>query len=395
MNESSSLDIDLDALSDNARAIATLVSAEKRCSVAAVVKANGYGLGSAETARAFLEGGASIIAVARLREALELRRGLGAPDAVPILVMGRTEDEDLELAVREGITLTIYEDSQARRLSAAASTLNLTAKAHVKVETGMNRLGLEPNEDSARMVASWAKLPHLKLEGVFSHLALTDEESDRRQATLFLDFVDLVAKEGYRFPIRHLADSIALLRYPEYRLDMVRAGAILYGMPPLGKGSELAPPLRFPAKLRSRVSRVRRLDDGEGVGYDATFRAPPGGALIATVPIGYADGYPRRFSNRASVLVRGVRAPVVGLICMDQLTVDVSAVQGVCAGDEVVLLGADAAFPEAPELLILELSRWAETNRNDILAGLSRRLVRRYFVGGSLVAERDYLLGLT
>lgn len=398
MTEATTLDVNLDALKANAEAVVSLV-APGGSSVAAVVKANGYGLGAARVAGAFVEGGAALVAVARLREALELRREQAARP-VPaseaggseLFVMGRTDDGELATAAEEGITLTVYEESQVRILSEAAVAARRTAAIHVKVETGMNRLGLEPSVENARRVAAWAGYPGIRVEGAFSHLALTDEASDRAQAARFLGFTAAVADAGYRIPVRHLCDSIALLRYPEYRLDLVRAGAILYGMPPLGRGSEAAPALRFPARLRSRISRIRRVPGGAGVGYDATYRAPLGGASIGTVPLGYADGYPRRLSNRGCALVRGRRVPVVGLICMDQLTVDLSAVPEAAVGDKALFLGPLDWEAEEAGVGILELARWADTNRNDILAGLSRRVVRRYWAGGVPVAELDYLL---
>lgn len=385
MRESVLLEIDTDALRSNLREARRVVGPAVR--IAAVVKADAYGLGAVVCGREFLDAGASLLAVARLEEALELRRAL--PGA-PVLVMGHTEDGNLRVAVERDIVVTIFEERQAELLSAAASALRKRAVAQVKIDTGMNRLGLRCAEGTgidaaacARAVARMAALPALRIEGIYTHLALVDGATDALQFSRFRAVADALAGLGIDIPLKHVCDSIGLVRYPEYRLDLVRAGAILYGMAPtsLPPGVELK--LRFAASLRARVSRVARLAPGEGVGYDFTYRAGPGGATLATVAAGYADGYPRSLSNRGFVSIRGKRAPVVGLVCMDQLTVDVSAIGGVVPGDEATLLGGG--------IDIMELAGLAGTNRNEILSSLGRRIPRSYLRGGAEIARADYL----
>lgn len=384
------LEVDLDVLEGNARAIRSLLREGPAAAdggapaLAAVLKADGYGLGAVECAGAFLRGGAALLAVACLPEALELRRAY--PDA-PIMVMGHTPDRLLGLCARERIACTLWTEGQARALSDAALAAGEAAAFHLKLDTGMNRLGLRPGPGAAEAAARMAALPGLRLAGVFSHLALVDAEHDRAQFDMLMDFLAELTALGVDPGLRHVCDSIGLARYPEYRLDLVRAGAALYGLPPLRAPAIERAGLRAAFALRTRISRLRRLGPGEGVGYDHSWRAPEGGALLATLPIGYADGYRRSLSNKGEVVIRGVRAHVVGLVCMDQCTADVSAVPGVAEGDEVLLLGEgpDGAVPT------LEMAAWVGTNRNELVAGLGRRLPRVYTRGGKAVRVVDYL----
>ncbi len=390
-------DVDLDAIAHNFRQVRRMIGRNEPSSVpepatAVVLKADAYGLGAVPVARVLLREGSDMLAVACLPEAVQLRRAF--PDA-RVLVMGHTPDEYFPDAVRERVTCTLFDYDQAAALSAAAARAGVAAVAHVKVDTGMNRLGLKPElfapgtgkGSAAELLARMAALPSLRLEGIFTHLALNDEASDAAQFALFMRLLDEAAALGVRFAIRHVCDSIGLMRYPEYRLDMVRPGAVMYGVTPLDTPLTASADMRTPFRFSTRVSRLRPLAAGEGVGYDYTYRAPPGGALIATLPVGYADGYKRCLSNVASVLVRGRRAPVVGLVCMDQCTVDVSGVPGVAEGDEAVLLGDG--------IPVLEMAEWAGTNRNDVICSIGRRVPRVYSEGGRVVAESDYVLGGT
>jgi len=411
MTRSTRLEVDLDAIAHNLSELVRLLDAgpvspsrspRKRPLIAAVVKANAYGMGAAALAPTLVEGGADLLAVACLPEALELRRVL--PGA-RVLIMGHTPDEYLSLAVEKGIAVTIFDLRQARILSRAAAELRREAIAHAKIDTGMNRLGLKPGPEAPELLAAMSRLTGLRIEGAFSHLALRDRDSDRRQFELFGELLAEAAALGAEFPIKHICDSIGMMRYPEYRLDMVRVGAFLYGVKPLRTPLGESVEIRAPFALATRISRIRKLAEGEGVGYDATFIAPAGGSRIATLPIGYADGYMRCLSNKAQVLIRGKRAPVVGLICMDQLTVDVGGIPEAEEGDEVLLLGrrarrpgsadapgpADAESAASGEIGVLELANWAGTNRNEIISAIGRRVPRVYLRGGSIVGSVDYL----
>lgn len=386
------LEIDLDMIAHNTRLVLAELSKTaggsdggKSPQLTAVLKADAYGLGAVRVAGVLLECGVALLAVASLPEAVELRRHY--PEA-RLMVMGHTPDRLLEHCVRHNFVTTIFDLNQARLLSAAAQAAGKSVTVHIKVDSGMNRLGIKPDAETGDLLKAIASLPGLAIEGIFTHLALCDRASDQAQFELFMSVVAQAAQNGLTFRYRHICDSIGFLRYPEYRLDMIRAGAILYGAPPLKLPPERVLDIRLPFALKTRISRLRRLQAGEGVSYDHTWKAPAGGASLATLPIGYADGYKRCLSNKASVLIRGQRAPVVGLINMDQCAADVSAVAGAAEGDEVTLLGGDGAGNEIP---LLELANLATTNRNEIFSSIGRRVPRVYYRNGSCVAVDDYL----
>ncbi len=383
------LEVDLDAIAHNVRVVRTMLRegpGGTTPKLAAVLKADAYGLGALPVAGALLDAGVDLLAVACLPEALELRQRY--PDA-PLLVMGHTPDRLLALAAENRVACTIFDLKQAGLLSVAARTSDITAMIHLKIDTGMNRLGHKPGPDTAMFFRHLAELPGLDLQGVFTHLALCNHESDQGQYDLFMQTISDMEEAGLKPGIRHVCDSIGLMRYPEYQLDMVRAGAVLYGVTPMNTPLSATADIRTPFALRTRISRLCRLRAGEGVGYDYTWTAPAGGALLATLPVGYADGYRRCLANRGYVLVHGQRVPVVGLVCMDQCTVDMSGIPEAREGDEVLLLGQckDGSIP------VLEMANWANTNRNEIISVLGRRVPRLYHRSGRLQGVRDYVLG--
>lgn len=349
-----------------------------------VLKANGYGLGAIQVAQVFIDQGIELLAVATLSEALELRREFPHQR---IMIMGYTSDRLLPTVVEHQIEPTIFEYVQAQLLSKLWSNQQSQIKLniHIKIETGLNRLGCEPGPKGQDEVRLIAQLPGLNIASGFSHLALTNQESDWQQYRKLVTFVDGLRTTGIQIPAVHLADSIGMLRYPEFHLDMVRPGAILYGAPPLGAPHSLD--IRVPFALKTRITRIRKLSAGEGVGYDFTWKAPASGATIATIPVGYADGYCRSFSNQAQVIIRHHRAPVIGLVNMDQAMVDVSAIPKVQSDDEVLLLGKSGA----DEIPLLEAAKWANTNRNEILAGIGRRVPRVYYSNSQISQVVSYV----
>lgn len=388
------LEIDLDILARNARTVRAFLDEGARGqtqgpALCAVVKADAYGLGAVRVARELAQNGADMLAVACIEEALELHRSFGGSPPVPLLVMGHTPDEGLAVAVAAGIRTTIFDLRQARLLSAAATKTGRTAVVHLKIDTGFNRLGVKPDSTTGDLFDALGELPGLEFEGIFTHLALDDAESDRAQFELFMRTVADAEGRGLSFRYRHVCDSIGLARYPAYRLDLVRAGAILYGARPSNAPLAANLDVGVPFAFRTRVSRLRRIQVGEGVGYDFTWRAPAGGAVIATLPVGYVDGYRRCLSNKAAVLLRGRRAPVVGLICMDQLVVDATGIPEASEGDDVLLFGRAAR--DDGEIGLLEIANWAGTNRNEILASIGRRVPRVYHRGGTTESVIDYL----
>jgi alanine racemase len=369
-------EVDLDAIAHNVTAIKRHVG--DRTMVMAVVKANAYGHGAEPVARAALESGASWLAVNRLSEGVALRRaGIDAP----ILVMAYTPPAGATTAVAHDLRLTVTSISLAEALSSAATRAGKDLPFHVKIDTGMGRFGLLPDE-----VLSFARalgqLPNLELEGLFTHFAvadLADKDYTRQQFAIYLDIIAALEREGIRVPIRHVANSAATLDLPEMHLDAVRPGIAIYGLRP-SITVEPALPLRPALTLKSRVGRVRTLPAGSSISYGRTFvteRPTP----VALVPVGYGDGYLRLNSNRGAVLIHGQRAPIRGRVCMDQFVVDISDIDGVQPDDEVVLIGRQGEDVLSAE----EVAAWAETINYEVVTQLMPRVPRVYLRGGEII----------
>jgi len=373
------LEIDLDALRGNLRMVMDTVAPSKVC---AVVKADAYGHGLLRAAKAFADGGADMIATANLREALAVRRAL--PD-VPLLVMGLTPEAAFPDAVEADVALTLESKAQAWALSQAAFAAKKTARAHLKLDTGFHRIGMT-DYAAVRDAPEISRMPNLSLEGLFTHLALVDFPRDESQMRHFLDAAQRLRSIGIA-PQLHAADSIAMFRYPYWRLDMVRAGAVLYGA--AVKETPFTPMRAM--RLCARVASLRNAGEGEGVGYDEELVLTRT-TRIATLAAGYADGLPRRLRGKGEAALRGRRAPYLGLPCMDQLMVDVTDIPEASEGDVVTLFGGAAGSEDV--IPYEEFAGWAASNRNEPLSGMGRRVPRAYYEGGELVAVDDPLEAL-
>ncbi len=369
-------EIDLDAVAFNAAGLKARTGGRAELMVA--VKANAYGHGAVPVARAALEGGATRLAVHRTAEGMQLRQ---AGITAPILIMGYTLPAESERVVRWGLTPTVNSRPQAEALSAATVAVGKPLPVHVKVDTGMGRYGLLPDEvlDFVRFLSS---LPSLALEGLYTHHAvadLADKAFTRHQFSIYMDVVKQLEAAGFAFPLKHVSNSATTLDLPEIALDMVRCGIALYGLHP---SDEVEPiiPLRPALALKSRVVRVRTLPAGASISYGRTYITDKP-TRVALVPVGYGDGYHRFLSNRGAVLIRGQRAPIVGRVCMDQFGVDVSHIPAVQLHDEVVLIGQQGEEHIQAE----EVARWAETINYEVTTGLLPRVVRVYLRGGKEV----------
>lgn len=356
--------IDLNKLGRNMDAVCRMVGGD--VAVMAVIKANGYGHGAAQIASTLLAHGARYLAVARLEEALPIKET--NPEA-PLFVLGYTPDRLLETAVENHIALTIFTAHQARLLSEAAQKHGANATVHLKVETGFNRLGT----DDVNELRAILQTPFLNVEGIYSHLALKDRPSDEIQLKRFLGIVETLEAEGFCFRYRHLADSISAVDYPDFRLNMIRPGAILYGMKSFESDCITVEPVMT---MQTRIARLRRIQAGEGVGYDLDWVAQRP-SVIATLPFGYADGYPRALGGKGYVTIRGCKCPLVGILCMDQCVADVTDVPGVQEGDEAIIYGDGTQNT----LSVEEAARLAGCNKNEILCRLTQRPARIYRKG--------------
>ncbi len=353
--------VDREALRHNLRVAKALMGEAARM---VVVKANAYGHGLAEIGRWMIDDGADMLAGADVSEAVVLRER--CPDGCGrVLVLGGFLPEDADDAVESGAIIGVQSLAAARALSAAATRKRASVRVHLKVDTGLSRLGVpwETAADAAREVAA---LPSLRLEGAFTHLACADMPDDSH-ARLQLDRWGRVCRglpEGLKL---HCLASAGVIRYPEWRQDAGRLGLFAYGIDP-GAGVP-SPELRPALAFVSRVIQVRDLLEGEGVSYGVTFRAP-GPMRLGIVPVGYADGYPRSLSGRGQVVVRGRRVRLLGRVCMDRVMVDLTAFRDVEVGERVALIGEG--------LDANEVARAADTIPNELLCRLGGRVARRY-----------------
>lgn len=357
--------VDLSKIEKNLQLIKEMIGPDT--AVMAVVKANGYGHGAVGIAPSLIKGGASYLAVATLSEALELR---DAYKDYPLFILGYTPDRLLPLVVEHDITQTIFSLDQARILSDLAAKAGKTVKVHIKVDTGFHRLGYLPTEDAALEISRMFRLPNIEIEGIFSHLALAGEEEDEKQFSAFCDFIDKSESMGCTFRYKHIADSIATVDYPDYRMNMVRPGALLYGMRGFEKGFL---PVEQALTFRTAISQLHQIPAGEGVSYDYLWKAPRN-SIVATLPFGYADGYPRNLRDKGYVIIKGIKCPVVGVICMDQCIADVTDVEGVCCGMEAIIYGNG----KDGSMTIDEAARLAGTNKNDIISRLTGRPLKKH-----------------
>lgn len=341
--------INLDAISHNLDSIERKIARQSR--ILAVVKADGYGHGAKAIAKE-IEGRQSVFGfgVATADEAFALRE---AGVEKPILTLGYTFAEDSEALLAAGIRPTVYSYEMAKAFSLAAGRIGKKAAIHIKIDTGMSRIGYQANDGAIEEIVSVAKLPGIVIEGIFTHFASADEAekaSAYGQLGQFQDVLESLRARGLAIPLRHCANSAAIAEMPEADLGLVRAGIILYGLWPSREVRRDSLSLMPAMELKSRIVQIKELEAGRRVSYGGTYQLKER-RKVATVPVGYADGYPRSLSNRGHVLIHGKKAPILGRICMDQMMADVTDIPGVKLLDTVTLLGEDGgAFLGMEEL---------------------------------------------
>ncbi|MBQ8201925.1 MAG: alanine racemase [Clostridia bacterium] len=366
-------EVDLTQLKTNYRH--ALAHLQGKTQLICVLKADAYGLGAPMVAQQLWQEGQRFFAVASFNEAAEIRRVL--PDC-EVLILGLCGEAQLVRAVREGMLLTVFSRGYAQTVARAAQTAGCKARVHIKLETGLNRLGFEP-EEAADAVQDILASGQVELEGLFTHLALRNREADRAQIDLLTGCRDVLNARGIAIPMVHALDSIGMVRYPDDHLDAVRTGAWLYGVYP--RGYAHPEESRLTLTVKTRVAQLHHVKAGECLGYDETHPLTRD-SIVATLSAGYIDGYPRQ-NSKGSVELRGMRAPVVGLVCMDQMMVDVTDIPGVQEGEEVILLGGGIGVDEYAEA--------AGLNRNESLARTGKRVPRVYMENGRVVDIIDGL----
>jgi alanine racemase len=332
----------------------------------AVVKANAYGHGAPAVARAAVDAGADYLAVANLKEALELRE---AGITCPVLILTESPTSVMDDVVQYDLSQTLYSFSEAQALSREAQKRKKSARVHIKIDTGMGRVGVAPSEAIA-FITKTASLPGIEVEGVFTHFARADNPQDSFTREQFLRFTQISSRTG-NIPIKHSANSAAVLFHPETHLDMVRVGLMMYGLYPQSSARglvDLKPALSF----KSRVAYLKRIPAGTPVSYGSTY-VTPCETTVATIPVGYADGFSRRLSNRGHVLVRGNRYPVVGRVTMDLTLVNVGDGR-VEVGDEVILIGEQGDQGISAD----EVAGLEEAISYEVVCGIGKRVSRIY-----------------
>ncbi|MBR1858087.1 MAG: alanine racemase [Selenomonadaceae bacterium] len=358
-------EVNLSAITHNLKNIRQHI--DKSVKLCAVVKANAYGHGAVAVARCAVEAGADYLAVATLDEALELR---AAGFTQPILILGLVPATAANEIVANDITQAVADFDLARAICQAAVSQNKTAKVHLKVETGMGRIGASP-EEAVELATSISLMPNVELEGIFSHFAAADTKDKtfvNEQLALFNKTIDEIKKRGVEIKIRHIAESAAILEIPEAHFDMVRSGIITYGLYP---SDEVTRPIEIKQAMRlvSRVAFIKKIKAGTSIGYGRDFITERD-SVIATMPLGYADGYIRAYKG-FYVEINGQRAPIAGRVCMDQVMIDVTDIENIKVGDEVTLFGSDT-------LTIDDAANHLKTINYEVTCLVSSRVPRFY-----------------
>lgn len=384
-------EISIDALKHNVREIKSLLRPETK--ILGVIKSDAYGHGVEYTAKALLEEGVDYFAVAFVDEAVQLRN-MGID--VPVMLLGYTPLNMLDDVIKNDIQPTVISLESAKALSDRAAELNMECKFQLKIDTGMSRVGLQYNEDSDTNDKTYneilriLKLPNIKMEGMFTHFAKSDHADDdltEIQFSRYMALTDRLEQAGIRIPVKHAANSAAILKYPHMQLDMVRAGIILYGEYPSTEMDKSAVNLQPVMTLKTVLTQIKTMHGGFGVSYGSKYVTREGD-IIGTIPVGYADGYSRRMSGKAEVIAGGKRVPVVGLICMDQCMINLSSVNNINVEDEVVLIGRQGTAQVSTE----EVAAWQDTINYEITCVIGKRVPRVYIENGKDVAVINNLV---
>ena len=373
--------IDLDAIESNISAIRQRAGVD----VMAVIKADAYGHGAIQVAR-LLQDKCAFFGVSSILEAMELRR---AGIFNPILILGHTPVSAFPALVQAEIRPTIFHYEDALALSEVAQRLDKTAAFHFAVDTGMSRIGFQATGEDADICARIAALPGLQAEGIFSHFATADcadLTKSRVQAARFDSFCRMLKERGVEIPIRHMDNSAGVMNFDNH-YEMVRSGIVTYGMYPSDEVDTAALDLRPALQWLSRVTHVKTLPAGREISYGGTY-VTTRETKVATVPVGYADGYRRSLSGKFHVLIRGRRAPILGRVCMDQMMVDVTDIPDVALNDRVVLVGRSGS----EEITMEQMAAALDTINYEVVCGISRRVPRVYSRGGKTVHSVHYLL---
>jgi alanine racemase len=375
--------IDLDAICNNIINTRKLVNVNTK--IMAVIKADGYGHGAVPIAKALNEIDAvDAYGIAIIEEGIELRE---AGIEKPILILGYTPKEQYKQLVQYDITQAIFQRVSAEELSKEALRQNKVAKIHIKVDTGMSRIGFSDTCESVEEIKKIASLKGIYIEGIFTHFACADEDdktSAYNQLDRYLNFVHSLEEVGISIPIKHISNSAGIIDLPEAILDMVRSGISTYGLYPSDSVHKDKLKLNPAMELKTHVSYIKEVEAGVGVSYGSTYITKRR-TKIATIPVGYGDGYPRSLSSKGRVLIHGKSAPIIGRVCMDQFMVDITEIDNVNQGDIVTLVGKDGdEFISFEEIALL-----ADSFHYELICNVGKRIPRIYYHNGKIVDVRS------
>lgn len=376
-------EIDLDAIAYNTRNIKKLIGDKD---LIAVVKANCYGHGVIDIIPTLLENGVSRFAVAMISEALEIRDN---KITAPVMILGFTPLYLGEELINNNIEQTVYDLDYAKELSKIALTLNKKAKIHIAIDTGMGRIGFLPNEKSIDNIAEICSLEGIEVIGIFTHFSTSDEkdkEYSHEQFTKMLSVMDTLKKRGIDIPLKHVANSGAIIDLPDTYLDAVRAGIILYGYYPSDEIDKNNLALKPALTLKATITNVKTLEKDMYVSYGRTFKTS-NETIVATIPVGYADGYLRKLAENGKVIIKGEFAPIIGRICMDQFMIDVTNIPDVKIGDEVILLGEKNGLKYNAD----DMAKKLDTINYEVTCMLKSRLPRVYIKDTHIINVKNHI----
>ncbi len=377
-------EVQLEHLAHNMREVRRVT--KKEAIISAVIKADGYGHGALQIAQTLLDNGADRFAVATLSEAIQLKR---AYPNVDIMVMGYTPDHLVAEALAYDIILCVYSYAQALQFESIATGLKKCLKVHIKIDTGMRRIGMAVTDQTILDILSINACSVIEVEGIFTHFAVADEQDKsftHEQVKRFNFITKGLEAAGLSIPIKHVANSAAIIDCPEYHFDMVRAGIMLYGLYPSMDVDHNRVHLKPVMSLRVQIAQVKEVSSGEGISYGLKYK-PEVATNIATLPIGYADGFTRSLSFKANGIIHGQIRPIVGRICMDQCMMDLKAIEAK-VGDVVTLFGSDGKA----QISIDEVAAQLETINYEIVCMVGKRVPRMYMMGDQHIAFEDFIL---
>lgn len=379
-------EVNLDHIAHNIREVRRVT--KKDALVTAVIKADAYGHGAVELGQTLLDNGADRFAVATLSEAVQLRKYYADTE---ILVLGYTPDNSADLVLKSGLIQTLYSLEQAEAFNQIAKSLDKRVKIHIKLDTGMHRLGFKADAESVEAIEAITKLSHIEVEGIYTHFAVADEVDKSytlKQVKKYNEVIDGLEAKDIHIPIKHVSNSAAIIDLPDLNYNMVRAGIMLYGLYPSADVKKQNVSLREAMSLKAELSHVKMLEDGMGISYGLHYKTE-GTTQIGTLPIGYADGFTRLYSFKAQGLIHGERKPIVGRICMDQCMIELNGIDAK-RGDVVTLFGRDGDAL----ISIDDVADYVGTINYEVVCMIDKRVPRVYTKDSRIVKVRDYVLEL-